>query len=632
MLNSKLIIGTYNHIPEGMNDSEFEKIYQSCYRPFLSALYRFPDIQATLYYSGSLLNRLESKHPEYLMLLEEMSARRQIELLGGGFYAPILPLIPGSDRLGQIELLTTYLRKTFGKRPRGCWLSEYAWEPSLASTLQTAGMDYSFLTEKQFENAFGKNSKNFSPIITEDQGRCITILPVIDCSPDFSPFAGFIEAAEEKKLFEANDVAVIMASGESIRVLWERSGLESPDIYMEKTFAWIRKISLQTETITASRFIKNNKALERLYFQGSASDFFKKNIAKNGISWSFTSVRSIILRYAASSALYSKMLYTHLLISQLRGDKARKKSAVDDLWKGQCSNAYWMNPTAGISDPFLREAAYRALIDAELSTRQKGVFVPGIVKADIDFDGNREYIYQGNEYNAYLHAKGAALMELDALKARRNICDIFVDEEDMLKAKRLSFVDRLYKNIPEEEQAQAPWKGDLGSFSGIIYDDTQLSANQATLSFNKDSVIGLNGSKHVLSILKHYQFIKKTLKASYRIQNRSDMAVEFWLGIEFNISGGAGGIELLETGSLDRPGEKYQDYNNVIKLESLQKLTVKLRGSLKTVSFFSAQIFNCFSSPVISGINQGLSLLLYWPVKLSSNEFWTNEIGLSFTE
>ena len=53
------------------------------------------------------------------MLINDMVKRKQLELLGGGFYDPILPVIPNSDRSGQIEALTTYLRKHFGKRPRG---------------------------------------------------------------------------------------------------------------------------------------------------------------------------------------------------------------------------------------------------------------------------------------------------------------------------------------------------------------------------------------------------------------------------------------------------------------------------------------------------------------------------------
>ncbi|GAB1433605.1 DUF1926 domain-containing protein [Spirochaetota bacterium] len=632
MFKMNLIIGCYNHVPEGMNESEIETIYQSCYRPFLSALNRFPDIQATFYYSGSLLNYLEAKHPEYIMLLGEMSARRQIELLGGGFYAPLLPIIPGSDRLGQIELLTTYLRKSFGKRPRGCWLTEYAWEPSLASTLQTAGMDYAFLSAKQFENAMGQKTAECFPVITEDQGRCVTILPVIDCTPGFGSFNGYIEAAEKGLAYGQGNLAVIMAAGESIRELWEQSGLESPDIYMENTFAWFRKNFLQLESITASKFVKACRTTSRLYFTGSASSFIKQKITKPGRNWDHSSVRSLILRYASSSALYSKMLYTHLLISQLRGDKARKKSAGDDLWKGQCGNSYWIDPLGGISRPALREAAYRALIDAELTTRQKGVFMPGIVKADLDFDTNKEYIYQGNEMNAYVHAKGASLMELDALKARRNICDIFTDEEDVLKARRLNFVDRVYAKKPNVENAEQPWLNDLGVFSEHIYDEAQLIPDQPELLFAHDGINKLQGEKYAFSIAKRYQFIKKTVKVSYKIQNRSEKNSDFWLGTEFNISGGAAGIESVEFGSQDRPLIKNPVNETIEASEKLSKIYVKLKGSLKTVTISSTQPFICFSSAIVSMVNQGLGLLLYWPVSLINDKFWINDISLSFTE
>ncbi|MCK7486236.1 MAG: hypothetical protein MZU97_12315 [Bacillus subtilis] len=77
---------------------------------------------------------MESRHPEFLMLLEEMVLRKQIELLGGGSSPPCCPPLSSSDRLGQIECLTTFIRKNFGRRPRGCRIPGYAWGPSLASS------------------------------------------------------------------------------------------------------------------------------------------------------------------------------------------------------------------------------------------------------------------------------------------------------------------------------------------------------------------------------------------------------------------------------------------------------------------------------------------------------------------
>ncbi|MDP3177532.1 MAG: hypothetical protein Q8M76_06485, partial [Spirochaetaceae bacterium] len=90
MQKNHVIIGTYNHLPNGAEEFTFEDTYQICWRPFLSVLYRFPEMPACLHYSGTVLRWLELRHPEFIMLLEEMVLRKQIELLGGGFFSPLL--------------------------------------------------------------------------------------------------------------------------------------------------------------------------------------------------------------------------------------------------------------------------------------------------------------------------------------------------------------------------------------------------------------------------------------------------------------------------------------------------------------------------------------------------------------
>ena len=180
MRKTHLVLGTYNHLPEGTEETVLEETYQTCYRPFLSVLYRFPDIYTSIHYSGTLFRWLESRHPEFLMLLEEMVLRKQVELLGGGFFSPLLHLLPNSDRVGQIECLTTYIRKNFGRRPRGCWIPEYAWEPSLASSLQTSGMDFAFLPVSHFRAAGFGDEGFFAPVLTEDQGSRVQIGRILE--------------------------------------------------------------------------------------------------------------------------------------------------------------------------------------------------------------------------------------------------------------------------------------------------------------------------------------------------------------------------------------------------------------------------------------------------------------------
>ena len=114
------MLGAYGHLPSGTKEEEFEALYNREIKPLVQALDRFPRLNMVFHYSGVILYWIERRHPELFMLLEDLLSRRQAEFLGGGFYEPVLPLLTLTDKIGQIEMLTTYLRKHFGKRPQDC--------------------------------------------------------------------------------------------------------------------------------------------------------------------------------------------------------------------------------------------------------------------------------------------------------------------------------------------------------------------------------------------------------------------------------------------------------------------------------------------------------------------------------
>src|SRR6185503_9957847 len=72
----------------------------------------------------------------------EIVASGRVELLTGGFYEPILAILPDGDKRGQIQRLSEFLTREFGVRPRGMWLAERVWEPHLAKALHDAGVEY----------------------------------------------------------------------------------------------------------------------------------------------------------------------------------------------------------------------------------------------------------------------------------------------------------------------------------------------------------------------------------------------------------------------------------------------------------------------------------------------------------
>src|SRR5258708_336363 len=133
-----LVLLIHAHQPCGNFDHVLEKSYQHCYLPFIELLGKHPSVRLGLHYSGPLLTWVEQYHPEYFTHLKKLVQAGQVELVGGGFYEPILISIPPADQHEQITRLTAYLEKHFGKRPSGAWLAERVWEPQLPSALATA--------------------------------------------------------------------------------------------------------------------------------------------------------------------------------------------------------------------------------------------------------------------------------------------------------------------------------------------------------------------------------------------------------------------------------------------------------------------------------------------------------------
>ena len=94
MRKFELVLLIHAHQPVGNFDDVLERAYTSSYLPFLEVLARHPSIRMGLHYSGSLLEWIERAHPEYFDRLRALVQRGQVEMVGGGFYEPILATIP----------------------------------------------------------------------------------------------------------------------------------------------------------------------------------------------------------------------------------------------------------------------------------------------------------------------------------------------------------------------------------------------------------------------------------------------------------------------------------------------------------------------------------------------------------
>jgi hypothetical protein len=258
-----LIFGTHNHLPLGQDNEETERTYQAAWKPLLAQLYGYPDFHATLHYSGLLLEWLDEHHPEFITLLGEMVKRGQVEILGGGYYDPILPMIPTNDKLGQLEKMTTHLRVRFETRPRGCWIAESVWEPSLAFVLRASGMDFTFLDDSQFRRAGAGDSECMRPAIAEDQGKIVSVFPIA---------AGLLSTVRSpEELIAALEGLAGPDPAGVVTILVDGARLALPDGGLEPILRLAGEAAEWLQPLTPTRHLRDCPPTEKLYIPSSAS-------------------------------------------------------------------------------------------------------------------------------------------------------------------------------------------------------------------------------------------------------------------------------------------------------------------------------------------------------------------------
>ncbi|MGA2974869.1 MAG: alpha-amylase/4-alpha-glucanotransferase domain-containing protein [Spirochaetia bacterium] len=671
MAKTRIIVGTHNHILLGRDDAAAESLYQESCKPLLAVLYRYPDFPVALHYSGILMEWLEERHPEFLTLLGEMVGRGQVEILGGGYYDPILPLIPMNDKLGQLEKMTTWLRVRFETRPRGCWIAEKIWEPSLASVLRASGIDYTFVEDVQFAMAGATESGLYQAFLTEDQGKIITVFPLSSPLTDLAASAAPADAVaflRDLSRSEGNGqpVAVVLIDGAATAgSLLRNDWLEGFIRLASENAEWL-------DPATPGQYLRDNPPTRRLFIPSSASaDVMRWALAPDRRA-AYNHVRALaserdgggqfvmgghfrnfLSRYPEAWLMYAKMMNTHILVNQVRGDKYKKKAAQNELWKGQCHHAYWHGGAGGIYENCLRKAVYQSLIEAEKITRATEIFAPSIISVDYDMDNSIEYLYQGSELNAYIHSRGAALFELDFLPASWNYLDTMVDRENGNDAdgqahggamkpcfayQRKAFIDHFFSVgcvIRDFEAGTLPERGD---FVAGQYDLVELNRALPELLMRRDGAVLGEGVSQPVRIEKRFVFRPRSIDVYYRVTNQGEHDVAARLGVEINVSLAARSADSGRLFLLDEDRKK-EIGTDTAEIDGVQGLLVRDVRNEVSVTLSSALAFRFWNMPVETPAQapgsgrkefQSHCFVPLWDLSLRTGETWENHISVGF--
>ena len=122
-------------------------------RPLIEALEQDTGVPCAVHLPGHILEWLDSSDAGLIDRLGRLVSRAQVELLGGGFYSPPLGVLSWRDAIGQLEMMSGYLERRTGRRPRGVWLEPGTWTPRLAEVLADGGARYTLLDAPQVRAA-----------------------------------------------------------------------------------------------------------------------------------------------------------------------------------------------------------------------------------------------------------------------------------------------------------------------------------------------------------------------------------------------------------------------------------------------------------------------------------------------
>jgi len=468
-----LVLCIHNHQPVGNLPGVFEDAYRTAYLPFLEAIEEFPEIKIVLHNTGPLLEWYEGHAPDYIERVRALVARGQVEILGGGFYEPILCAIPERDARGQMQMMTDYVSDHFGVRPRGMWLAERVWEPRLAKTIHEVGLEYLPLDDYEFRLAGMEDEDLVGPFLTEDQGFAVRVFPISKKLRYAIPFA---EPEETLNILHSiadrgeDRVAVFGDDGEKFGV-WPGTHAHVHTNGWLKRF--LRTLSENRDWVTTATFAEaadNVLPRGRVYLPTSsypemmewalptaARRSYGKFLGKLGDDglleeWgpfvSGGTWKGFLSKYAESDLMVRKMMRVSEKIATaqraadisetLDGLGAGQEpadggatavpsevlaEAKRELWRGQCNCAYWHGIFGGLYLPHLRTAIYDHLIRAErlIEAARSGTWDHAEV-TDYDIDGRDEVLLESHSTNVYVApSRGGTIFELDVRRADWNV-------------------------------------------------------------------------------------------------------------------------------------------------------------------------------------------------------------------
>jgi len=436
-----LVLLIHAHQPIGNFDEVMEHTYTRSYLPFVDCVAKHPRVRLGLHYSGPLLEWLAERHPEYLKQIAALVARGQVEVVGGGFYEPILITIPPEDQIEQIRRLSDFIAANFGKRPGGAWLAERVWEPQLPAALADAGVAYTLVDDSHFLTAGREMQELYGYYVCEELGRTVKVIPGLQPLRYLLPFGTVDDSICFLRDAAAEHPGGMASTGDDMEKFggwphtWEHC---FRDKWLENFFTALEANQDWLETVPPGEALASRTPLGRAdlptasytemmewvlptavrqKFHALQQEFAERPDVRRFLRGGFW--RGFFSKYAEANLLHKKMLRVSSKLQSISRKSAKgaekRARAMTHLLRAQCNDAYWHGIFGGLYAPHLRTALWRELIMAETlvdAARNRPAQYRVAERLDFDADGREEIEIVSPQFAAVVKPSGGGTLEL----------------------------------------------------------------------------------------------------------------------------------------------------------------------------------------------------------------------------
>ena len=683
----RFVFALHNHQPVGNFGHVFEHAYRDSYRPFLELLDEYPEIPIALHTSGPLMEWFVEHKPEYIERLRRMVRRGQVEIMGGGFHEPILPMIPPCDRVGQISTYKSYLENLLETRMRGMWVPERVWEQNLVSDIAEAGIEYTVLDDLHFRQAGVEDGQLFGYHLSEDNGRLLRIfaaaeplrylVPYRDPNETLAYFGDLASRHPDAVVVFADDGEKFGVWPEMYRHCYEHGWLRRFFDALRGNRHWIQLCTFSQaldETKPAGRVYLPDASyremtewalpLDRLNeYRGLVGELQHDHrwgrLQRFLRAGNWRKLQGALSRNAGD---VPRMLQVSRRIQEsTEVDANTLGQARQELYRAQCNCPWWHGTFGGIYLPHLRSAVYEHLIAAEnllieASPRQANWLESET--ADLNLDGTPEVCLQNGQLAAFFHpAGGGSLYELDLRPIRLNLLATLARRPEayhdairhhhgqvwkqggldhMLQYDaylRKSLIDHFYEPSVTVEQLAGCQERELGDFATASYQHRldRINGEPRLILWRDGQVDG-----QPVRVTKEVRLTggSDALEVWYILEN-CPRESPLYFAVEFNFAGLAGGADdryFYHAGQA-RAGQ-LQTWQDLVDAERIG-LVDEWRGLDVSLSLSRRGFIRAFPIQTVSQseggfelVHQSTVVMPQWSVEADENGRWEVTLNL----